>query len=75
LIDNKYFLSEGEPMKKFRDYLKKKELSDGEAAKQLDLTKSYIQQLRTGGATPGLHAAAKIKKWSGGEVTFESWLD
>jgi hypothetical protein len=59
---------------KFGDYLKKRELSDGEAAKELELTKSYIQQLRTGTATPGLHAAAKIQKWSAGEVPFESWL-
>jgi len=58
----------------FERYLKGKNISDAVAAAELDLTRSYVQMLRTGSATPGLHTAAAIQKWSRGKVTFESWL-
>jgi transcriptional regulator with XRE-family HTH domain len=59
---------------KFGRYLKQKNLTSAEVAKALDLTRSYISMLKTGAATPGLHTAYAISKWSRGEVSFESWL-
>lgn len=58
----------------FGRYLKRKNISIASAAEQLDVTRSYVQMLATGAATPGLHTAAQIKKWSKGAVTFENWL-
>ena len=59
---------------RFGRYLKKRKLSMADVARQLDFTRSYVQMLSSGAATPGLHAAGRIKKWSKGYVTFESWL-
>jgi transcriptional regulator with XRE-family HTH domain len=60
---------------KFGRYLKAKGISREDAAAALDLTRSYIQMLCTGAATPGLHAAAKIHKWTRGKVDFLSWIE
>ena len=60
---------------RFGRYLKQKEISDADAASALGCTRSYIQMLRTGTATPGLKTASAIRKWSKGEVAFESWLE
>jgi transcriptional regulator with XRE-family HTH domain len=59
---------------KFGRYLKKRNISTADAAAALDLTRSYIQMLKSGAATPGLKAAASISKWSKGAISFESWL-
>lgn len=59
---------------KFGRYLKQQKISRTDAAVALELTRSYIQMLCTGTATPGLHAAYAIQKWTKGAVTFESWL-
>jgi len=59
---------------KFGRYLKAKDISCEVAAAALGLTRSYIQMLRTGAATPGLRAAAAIHKWTRGQVSFLSWL-
>ena len=60
---------------RFGRYLKQRGISDAEAATALGFTRSYIQMLRTGAATPGLKTASAIRKWSKGEVAFESWLE
>ena len=58
----------------FGRYLKKRKISYDDAANALNLTRSYVNMLCTGKATPGLKAAARINKWTRGGVPFEAWL-
>jgi plasmid maintenance system antidote protein VapI len=59
---------------KFSRYLKREKISPSEAAAALALTRSYIHMLCSGTATPGLHTAAEIAKWTKGQVSFWDWL-
>lgn len=58
----------------FARYLTSNKISASDAAKALNITRAYVHMLRTLAATPSLHTAAAIKKWTKGAVTFESWL-
>jgi hypothetical protein len=58
---------------KFRDYLDSKEISTEDAAKQLDITASYVNGLSSGAQTPGLKLAVKIQLWSKDAVPVTSW--
>lgn len=52
------------PMTPFGLWLSKRGLSYGDAAQELSITRSYVQMLATGRATPKLGLAGKIEEWS-----------
>ncbi len=58
----------------FGRYLKRMKITRATAAADLKLTRSYVQMLQTGAATPGLHTAFEIQKWSKNAVTMQSWI-
>jgi hypothetical protein len=58
----------------FGDWLDTKNISYAEAAKQLGITRSYVQMLAVGNATPQLALAGRIEDWTRGDVSMRSWL-
>lgn len=58
----------------FGKYLKKHHIGPGEAAKELDVSRSYINALASGAQSPGLKLAIFIFDWSKGVVTVQSWV-
>lgn len=58
----------------FGKYLKRERISAADAAKELNITRSYVNALMTGAMTPGLKLAIEILRWSNGAVEAESWV-
>lgn len=54
-------------------YLKRTGLSRRQFARVSGLEFSYISRLATGARTPGMDAAVKIQKATGGKVPLKAW--
>lgn len=54
-------------------YLEENGITQRDAAEQLGVTRSYINNLTCGRQTPGLRLALEIEAWSGGAVTVGGW--
>lgn len=60
-------------MTEFGKYLEANKISAVDAAEALGVTRAYVFMIISGVNTPALKLALRIKKWSGGVVTCESW--
>lgn len=58
----------------FGEYLTANKISHADAARELEMTRAYVQMLSTGTATPSLHVAWNIEKFTKGAVTMQTWL-
>ena len=58
-----------------KQYLKYKELSQTEAAKQLDLPVLSVNRYCIGSRMPSIAIVVRIEKWSKGRVKAKDWVD
>lgn len=61
-------------MMNFDEYLESNEISTSQASKELDVSYETIRSYRKGIRRPDLEGIKDIERWSGGKVTFDSWL-
>lgn len=54
-----------------KKYIEYKNISVGETAKQLGITRAYVYELISRRRAPGRKLALKILKWSDGDIRFE----
>lgn len=63
-----------EQLTEFGRYLLDEKISYPSASSEIGITRSYVQMLATGAATPQLMLAGKIELWSSGKVRLQGWL-
>ena len=64
----------GEATTVFAKYLAEHDISDGDAAKKLDITPAFVGMLRRGKAGPSLALANRIAEWTDNHVPTGCWV-